>query len=652
MTGRWNRQSARVTNYIAPLPIQRDEKTITPLYITMPPFQPLAAVWSQSARRDQPLKTPEPLFEAEAQPPNAPRPRFRIKRRNVTGRNAPTEQFLASVAAADVPIPSIEEPRVLDEDMVDSLSQFSDIEDGSYMGDAPERMFSPPKTPAPGAVRSLSPKQYPNWSLESTMSSLESSPDYESSRPSTAHSTRTSTSFFSTFSISSEDLSQYVSPDIHQDAHFPDFIPMEDMDKTIRAQPHTTSGRKSKKAPWTKPMSQHLWSTYMMYLQDPKVTPFRLSKGGIPPPGVCSRVARESKRSWKGSKVQLSTDNIQSSLTPTGRTSTTYVQWPHSHAATRAHLLELCRLNARTAVRDHQYLAHSPTPFGKRDARLYNRFSGQDMAMSLAVSTSESMQLHGPLAQLTSSQPDPHTEELPPPRMGGFALGVGFEPLESERAQLASPFVARSYGPSSSSVPSSFAPPSELYRRQHHTDGPRRLGSPVRLIENRSTQKRRSGQVVAGEPRRIKRPSLGSDLWIDPSTDNHEPGHSLHIPEFRSAIMEEKKNTDLPTNIEDPFEAPPPETPKKPRAPPPVEGSAQLGSPFALTGSSLSFPNRLYNAPGVDIGTVRRPFATMQQLTNNGTPVRSSLTSRIAQLDERLREIRRQESRGRSESPL
>ncbi len=65
------------------------------------------------------------------------------------------------------------------------------------------------------------------------------------------------------------------------------------------------SGRRSsaRKAPWTKAMSDHLWATYVLYLQDPKVTPFRMGKSCIPPHGVCLRVAREARRSWKGAKA-------------------------------------------------------------------------------------------------------------------------------------------------------------------------------------------------------------------------------------------------------------------------------------------------------------------------------------------------------------
>ena len=79
-------------------------------------------------------KTPEPMAEGETRPPSPPRPRFRLKRRNVSQHlAAPTQQFLASVAAADVPIPSIEEPEVisLDSDVDTSftgLNQLSDDE--------------------------------------------------------------------------------------------------------------------------------------------------------------------------------------------------------------------------------------------------------------------------------------------------------------------------------------------------------------------------------------------------------------------------------------------------------------------------------------------------------------------------------------------
>ncbi|KAF4981129.1 hypothetical protein FZEAL_2999 [Fusarium zealandicum] len=640
----------------------------------MTPFQPFTAPWSRSARRDDLPRTPEPDVEGDAQQPSPPRPRFRIKRRNASNLNAPTQQFLASVAAADIPIPSIEEPRVLNEEMEDSMYPISYLTD---MEDIPltphggsDRMFSPPKTPAPGALPSLSPKQYPNWSIDSTLSSLESSPDYESSRPSTAHSTHTSTSLFSYFSISSEELSQCVSPDTEHADKFSDLPLVEDNDKTIKAAKKDVSTETLRRTPWTKPMTQHLWSTYMMYLQDPKVTPFRLGKSGIPPHGVCLRVAREAKRSWKGSKAQASVDHNSGSITPTPQVATgPYVQWPHTCAATRAQLRELCKMNARTNARSNQHLVPSPTPYGKSAARFWNRrsapmrspsvFSGQDMAMSLAVSTSDSMQLQGPLAQLTNSQPDPQPDELPPPNAETSALVSGVEPLESEPTQLASPFSARSYGPSSSSsLPASFVVDAKL-QRQTHTGGPRRtLMSPVRLTRSRSTQKRRHKQPLF-EPRKTKRPSLGSDLWVDPatigdlsSTDDRADPHQDELPmsfdEIEKAFAPRK-------NIQELFEAShPPPADQNTLALPVNEVPPRLGSPFSLGGSSFSFPNRLSHGAVVDADAVRRPFATVQQSRESDAAVtKSSLARRLAYIDERLKDFRRRDQpRRRSESPL
>lgn len=343
-------------------------------YSTMPPFQPFAASWSRGARRDGIPRTPEPALDGDAQPPSPPRPQFRVKRRNAPNLNAPTQQFLASVVMADIPIPSIEEPRVLDEELADTMSPISQLSD---MDDIPltpdggsDRMVSPPKTPAPGFLPSLSPKQYPNWSVDSTLSSLESSPDYESSRPPTAHSTHTSTSLLSYFSICSEELSQYVSPETEHADHFSELSSAEDNDKTINAATREAPREQLRRAPWTKPMIRHLWSTYMMYLQDPKVTPLRLGKSGIPPQGVCLRVAREAKRSWKGTKAQANADQNCGSIPPTARgPSGPYVQWPHTCAATRAQLRELCKMNVRTNARSNQCLAPSPTPCGKSAAR-------------------------------------------------------------------------------------------------------------------------------------------------------------------------------------------------------------------------------------------------------------------------------------------
>ncbi|KAG5664149.1 hypothetical protein KAF25_006734 [Fusarium avenaceum] len=627
-------------------------------------FQSLAAPWSRSARREDLPKTPEPTMDGETQPPSPPRPRFRVKRRNASHLNAPTEHFLASVAAADIPIPSIEEPRVMDEEMADPLypiSHFRDMDDMPFIPHGgSERMFSPPKTPAPGALPALAPKQYPNWSIDSTLSSLESSPDYESSRPSTAHSTHTSTSLFSYFSISTEDLNQCISPDDEHDSLIKELPAVDDNSKTLKPSRKEAAKETIRRAPWTKPMNQHLWSTYMMYLQDPKVTPFRIGKSGIPPHGVCLRVAREAKRSWKGSKAQGNMKPSSGSITPTQGTAGPYVQWPHTCGVTRAQLRELCKMNARSKARGSEYLAPSPAPFGKSAARYRNRrtvparspsvFSGQDMAMSLAVSTSESMQPQGPLAQLTSSKSELQINELslPPPSHENL------EPPEFPCTQLASPFGARSYGPSSSSsLPSSFVVDSKL-QRQTHTGGPRRaLMSPVRLTRSRSTHKRRSNHM---EARKIKRPSLGSDLWVDPASlvDLSATNDQFATPQTEPEMT--PPDVVVPRkNLQKLFEASQPAPVQQPTLAPPFgEMPPRLGSPFVIGGSSYSFPNRLSHGIAPDTEASRRPFATVQQSSESSHgATRSSLASRLAYIDERLKDFRRRDQpRRRSESPL
>ncbi|KAL7789374.1 hypothetical protein V8C37DRAFT_214082 [Trichoderma ceciliae] len=675
----------------------------------MPPLQSLMAPRSRGSRKAaRGPKTPEPFATTDIRPPSPPRPRFRLRRRAPSSNlKAPTQQFLASVATADVPIPSIEEPRLLDEDMVDTLStnfprlspyrfEFSDD------GDLPRgRTCSPPKTPAPHAVPSLSPKRFPDWSLDQAYSSLESSPECDS-RPSTAQSTQTSSSLFSRYSLNSDNLSQYTI-DADDADHLEGPSSIEDGNRTIKPSraAAAASNRRSRKAPWARLMSQHLWSVYMTYLQDPHVTPFRIGKSGIPPHGVCMRVAREAKRSWKGPKSQRAKTSADhsGSATPTIEAApTSYLQWPHSCAATRAHLRELCKASATSAARNHHYMGRNPTPFGRSANRFWNRrmaptrsqsaFSGNDMALSLAVSTCESMQPHGPLAQLTGSQDPPAIELWAPPTLMGAAVPApSTGAAGADITRLGSPFVARSYGPSSSnSLADSFGMSLEPQRLSNSVGTRRRsLGSPARLSSNSrgSTQKRRSKQSAAVEPRR-KRPSLGSDFWVDPS-NNGASTQATPSAEFSSTTSTQRDALFIPrTNLQELFEASHPLShphPHPPAASPPSSISSpggsdkmaatqgaptlapplanvpvRLGSPFSAAKTSFSFPGRRSaSISAIDFSIIRRPFATVQQpAESETTPTKSSLRSRLAYIDERLKDFRRprDQTRRRSQSPF
>ncbi|KAH7026521.1 uncharacterized protein B0I36DRAFT_248924 [Microdochium trichocladiopsis] len=620
-------------------------------------------------------RTPEPMAMAdEVMFPTAPRPRLRLKRRHVSQLTAPTEQFLASVAAADVPIPSIEEPENFerDQDMKVDIPKVrvQDLDAGDIYSRFQIPRLSPPKTPAPAEIAPalLPALRFPNWSLESTWSSsdLESSPDYESSRPSTAFSTQTSTSLFSHISQLSDD-DDLLSP---EDDHFDlSYAKPAAHEQTVKRQT-----RQQRRLPWTPAMSQHLWSVYTLYLQDPRVTPIRLGKSNIPPHGVCLRVAREAKRSWRGTN-SLSGGVKSRDLTPTANEPKPFVQWPHSSAATRSHLRELCKRNAAAKFGRNRYMSRSPTPFHMHrpaaerrhqrsiSARSSSVFAAHDMAVSLVVSTSDAMQPQGPLAQLTMSEPeflpplerktpvDEPTEPFPDlsPMHDPSPMASLPSPItgEDERLRLGSPFT---YGPSSSSSLAAQINP----RARSSTVGARKLlKSPVRLTRSRSgTQKRRSTRAADDHLHR-KRPSLatafGRELSeaLGISRSNASPP-----PPVPTALRTTPQSPEVISSssavLPDPFIISRPGIDL-------TQQPARLGSPFSASANSQTFPHRLSAPVHFDMGVFRRPFATVHQpiQPEPGTPSRrASLMSRLSHLDQRLRDFRHRSTEPRrSQSP-
>jgi hypothetical protein len=622
--------------------------------------QPPSATLPRGFRYGDALpRTPEPFPEMDTRAiPSPPRPRLRLKRRNVSNLRAPTQQFLASVAAADVPIPSIEEPNRLsaeiDTDTAASLlRQPLVVEQDSFQSlKARGRTPTQPKTPVPGVVPSLSPRRYPDWTIDSTISSIESTPDREFSRPSTSRSTETSDSVWSRLSQVS-DSDHCISPDA---AELDDPV-AECIEKGMMTIRPTATRRK---APWTKAMSAHLWSTYVLYLQDPKVTPFRMGKSCIPPNGVCLRIAREAKRSWRGGRAPNTDGGKKSgSTTPTAESSAVYIQWPHTRAATRSHLRELCRVKASSlSARNMHTMSRSPTPFTQAAARHWNRrstpsataFATQDLSKELTISASDSMQPNGPLALLaTSALPANNSSIASSADQPRHLLGTfEGEPSFAERRRLGSPFSAQSYGPSSSaSLAAALGLSTPGLHRQTHTIGPRRtLQSPVRLSRS-GTQKRKNNQ--SSEPR--KRPSLGADTWMDPQSEIGQAEDSR----FSSTSMRETDSPFIPRLPKEPFLASSISMPDvgKHLAPPiSIEPAPRLGSPFSNSSSSFSFPNRLRASTIASISASRRPFATFQQQPQEQpVPVlRSDLASRLAYLDRRLKEIH-QDGNRRSASP-
>ncbi|KAG0650728.1 hypothetical protein D0Z07_2318 [Hyphodiscus hymeniophilus] len=631
-------------------------------------------------------KTPEALTTYEPEQPSPPRPaRLKVRRRNASSFQAPTDQFLASVAAADVPIPTIELPidalTTEDLEMLDRESIFNP--DSALLAPQTQdhRPFSPPKTPMPNFTFEET-SQRPDWSMgtsspddyfKRSMSSLSNASDcsddsfYSGSRVSRPSDDGSCTS------PESEAEDPFTFPSISKGkgkAIYPDRSIEEVMilNKKIRS-------KTRKDAPWTKAMSNHLWSTYMLYVQDPTVTPFRIGASAMPPQGVIHRVARETKRSWKGPKVappeirrptRLSSSRGNSveksgSLTPTGEAPKVYTQWPHTSGATRNHLRDLCKSKNSIAVQSFHHLqSRSPTPFTKSHRQVrseepgrHSAFSTKDIVLSLTTSTAESMQPDGPLAQLAAEEPIatatpafPLLEEFKPLNFG--------EPQGINEAQrnrrLGSPFLARTYGPSTSNN-FNLGRPSPP-RTQSDTTQPF-LRSPLKF-EPRSlnaTMKRRAQHDLEEElsPNgAVLRPSILNEQLFGTAFQCNQRrvrsrGFSLgdealanHVPGLFQRPALSTPSEVLADPIAGPSKTSPTLLPAASFDPP------RLGSPFSESGPSQTFPRRLFQDGSA---TIRRSaFATMHQTRRS---IESfdfgegpSLQSRLQNLDQKLSEIR------------
>lgn len=603
----------------------------------------------------------------ECQPPSTPRPRFKLKRRHDPQHlAAPTQQFLASVAAADVPVPSIEEPAIANFES-DTILPWSDLQHMEHdhvdrvlqVNFGHERLATPPKTPAPGDPPSLTPSRYPNWSRD-WVSSCESSPEPES-RPSTSRSTRTSRSSFSQLSSCFSDENIQFSPEISTAEKILCFNSEGEQADAFQLQ--GGMNRASRKAPWTKAMTAHLWAMYNMYLSDPRVTPFQIGKSGLPPEGVSKRVAREAARSWKGAKAVAratsAADAESGSSTPTAKSSGAFIQWPHTGAATRAQLRVLCKQMARGpdgGKLRFSYFSRSPTPFTNTAARwtrkstpgsVVSPFETHAMSTSLAMTTSETMNPEGPLAQLTNSAPDTPEPKTPVNLDHTPRLNMKSEPSPEERRRLGSPINAKSYGPSSSSsLLDAFGIPAGATQRQARTvAGRRRLQSPVRLSRS-STQKRRTPQ---GHEAR-KRPSLSTDFWLHPTSADQRDQPLTHKKSFSVSHGEDSifaSSSQLQLFVDT-------DQPSRQQAAIPMAAPPRLGSPFSGSGSSLSVPNRFSQPDDLDFSIFGRRFSTVHPSRgppSNTEPASLNLASKLAYIDQRLKEYNSPNGRGRSKSP-
>ena len=476
-------------------------------------------------------KTPEQ--EQPALQPPSPHA-YRIKR-----RARPSVSSIANnlTQPQDIPIPTIEAPTSVDS--ARPMFQQDAIEPmEGYLAPVPsKRCATLPRTP------SLQRMTFDDgWTGSKQLELGESI-----SRPMSACSLLSDSSDDSNGSLSSSHQSQggsCTSPESDAADPFGSF-PTK---KSIRVRPSISlhsptpvrASSKQNRVIWTSEMDKHIWSTYLMYLQDPTVTPFKMLPGVAPPLGVCHRVARQARRTWRGGKTSsrksseaatqrnLSDDGKSNksgdspetirasrsgSNTPTGLVLPRSLAWPKSGSSTRRRLRELCKRKSTFAPHYQRLLqTRSPSPFSSsspaRSHRSllsspatpqYTPFNTRDIQLSLTTSTAATMQPDGPLAQLATQSSTANAplerdntgneewfNEPPVPWASPMAipsdlrLGSSVSPMEAP--QLGSPFGSHTWGPSRSRQ--HIRPPtSGLQARDAATIGPC-LRSPFRMQDS------------------------------------------------------------------------------------------------------------------------------------------------------------------------
>ena len=431
---------------------------------------------------------------------------------------------------------------------------------------------------------------------------------------------------------------------------------------------------------WTPEMDRHLWKTYLIYLQDPTVTPFKLLPGVAPPLGVCHRVAREARRTWKGARTFSKSPEVSSplaqeigqrllsasdspetviakssgSITPTGLNVVKPSSWPKSGSSTRRRLRELCKRKPSIAPHYQRLLqSRSPSPFSSSSPRPHSRssrvpspfasrkpssaFNIRDVQLSLTTSTAATMQPDGPLAQLSQAPPAENQSntdwfnEPPVPWASPTAipsdLGNPPEP-PSATGNLGSPFNGfHTWGPSRSRQHLRPSSP-RTQSSDVSTMGPA-LRSPVRLhdtfpypaVTKRRAQHQLEDELSPGGTD-IRRELL-DNLFGGPAEGRHRRVRSRGFSVGDLNNEARLDNLITPPPADEPMRAPDEAGPSTTRSDaaqptPAADPISRLGSPFAGIGRRPVRGSSRHMASASLSAYDPSTFASIEQRLNQG----------------------------------
>ncbi|KAL4784322.1 hypothetical protein BJX76DRAFT_357169 [Aspergillus varians] len=377
-----------------------------------------------------------------------------------------------NAVAPDMPLPSIEFPPTRDSSAAQSGTTTSPTNIHFL---APPRarlaLKTPPAQIRPDPIEAESSSSWSTWNPRVSGEAIQ--------RPGSACSNASDSSVSSIETFSSRQSVGGSCTSAESD-HYDPFFHIELTPKqTADTSPLPTSlqskHQKSTKTKerWTLDMDNHLWNTYQLYIQDPTITPFKMTPGSIPPLGVTHRVARHAKRSWERKWSRLDKQFISTNTahrsgdsTPTARDNAPKPPWPKSEASTRRRLKFLCKRKFSIAPHYQRMMqSRSPTPF----LDLFSRPSDASPRVDAPVNTSAayatrdlgvslvSSSTPGPLAQLAAQDPlpDGSTELSRAPVPGSPRCDLG-GPLPTKSAsfdgsgevpRLGSPFSYHTWGP-------------------------------------------------------------------------------------------------------------------------------------------------------------------------------------------------------------